>query len=53
MAKRKLINQHKTTKPTGLFSNHKARLKIGTLIGFSFAGQNLMGKIKAIKVDSG
>ena len=43
MAKRKLINQ----------PNHKARLKIGTLIGFSFAGQNLMGKIKAIKVDRG
>ena len=34
-------------------SNHKARLKIGTLIGFSFAGQNLMGEIKAIKIDRG
>ena len=33
--------------------NHKARLKIGTLIGFSFAGQNLMGRIKAIKIDRG
>ena len=34
-------------------TKHKAKLKIGTLIGFSFAGQNLMGKIKAIKVDTG
>ena len=43
MSKRKLIDQ----------PNHKAKLKIGTLIRFSFAGQNLMGKIKAIKVDTG
>ena len=32
--------------------NHKTRLKIGTLIGFTFAGQNMMGEIKAIKIDN-
>jgi hypothetical protein len=31
----------------------KRKLKIGTIIEFSFAGQILMGEIKAIKVDMG
>ncbi len=31
----------------------KRKLKIGTIIGFEFAGQKLMGEIKAIKVDMG
>lgn len=43
MAKRKL-EEH---------PSHKARLKVGTIIGFKFAGQELMGEIKAIKVDMG
>lgn len=45
--------KHKTKAKLKKHSNHKARLKIGTLIGFSFAGQNLMGEIKAIKIDRG
>ena len=32
--------------------NHKARLKIGTQVEFTFAGQNMMGEIKAIKIDN-
>ena len=31
----------------------KRKLKIGTLVGFSFAGQNLMGEIKEITTDIG
>ena len=44
--------KHKTKAKLKKHPNHKARLKIGTLIGFTFAGQNMMGRIKEIKIDN-
>jgi hypothetical protein len=42
MAKRKHIEH----------PSHKARLKIGTQVEFSFAGETLTGKIEAIETDN-
>ena len=43
--------KHKTKARLKKHPNHKARLKIGTQVEFSFAGETLRGEIKAITSD--